>query len=204
MDNLILEKKLLYYHHLANLPVESLAGEFFQLQLENNIEGIVTECKEHIMKMGNLNPRQTSKPLWKKRTKLYIEDKNKAELLEDIKKYKKLNYEEMSKETSKRKKYFFENNLEEVRFMFKIKSEILPTIRKNFPRKYKNQTLNCPSCRSNDNDLSSPQEDTQKHLMFNCPTFASLRMDKDLVNNDTHLLQFLRDVIQYRIENNED
>ena len=56
-------------------------------------------------------------------------------MLEDIKKYKKLNYEEMSKETFKRKKYFFENNLEKVRLMFKIKSEILPTIKKNFPRK---------------------------------------------------------------------
>ena len=86
----------------------------------------------------------------------------------------------MSKETFERKKYFFENNLEEVRFMFKIKSEILPTIRKNFPRKYKNQTLNCPSCRSNDNDLSSPQEDTQKHLTTKYPVFADYRVNRDL------------------------
>ena len=77
-----------------------------------------------------------------KRTIKYIEEKNKIELLEDIKTYKKLHFEEMSKEKFERKSYFFENNLEDVRMMFKIKSEVLPTVRKNFARKYKNQSLN--------------------------------------------------------------
>ena len=183
--------------------MESLAGEFFQLQLQEEAEGITSECKEHVRKMGNINPRETSKQLWKKRAKKYIEEKNKLELLEEIKKYKKLHYEDMSKETFERKAYFHENNLEDVRFMFKIKSEVLPTMRKNFSRKYKNSLI-CPSCKTTASNISSPQEDTQRHLMFDCPTFAAQRMDKDLVNNDSELINFFKSVITYRMENNED
>ena len=169
VENLILQKKLVFFHHLSSLPVESLAGEVFKLQLEKNIDGLVTDCKEHILKMGNTNPKEVSKYMWKKRTRLYVTEKNKNDLLEDIKGYKKLDYNELSKENFERKKYFFEQNIDDVRIMFKIKSEVLPTVRKNFSRKYRKQTLTCPSCRN----ISSPKEDTQKHLMLECPTFAS-------------------------------
>ena len=148
--------------------------------------------------MGNTNPKEVSKYMWKKRTRLYITEKNKNDLLEDIKGYKKLDYNELSKENFERKKYFFEQNIDDVRIMFKIKSEVLPTIRKNFSRKYKRQTLICPSCRN----ISSPKEDTQKHLMLECPTFASYRLEKDL-SKDTDLIDFFKSVIAHRIENNE-
>ena len=77
MENIILQKKLVFFYHLSNLPVESLAGEFFQLQIEKKIDGIVTECKEHIMRMGNPNPKDVSKYTWRKRTRIYVTEKTK-------------------------------------------------------------------------------------------------------------------------------
>ena len=87
--------------------------------------------------------------------------------------------------------------------MFQIKSEVLPTVRKNFSRKCKNSHI-CPSCKNTASDIYSPQEDTQRHLMFDCPTFVNQRMDKDLVSSDSDLIQFFKSVISYRMENNED
>ena len=110
----------------------------------------------------------------------------------------KLNLQEFSQEKFERKNYFFEKNIDDVRLMFKISSEILPTVRKNFSRKYKNKTLSCPSCRN----TSSPKEDTQKHLMLECPTITFQRLEKDF-SNDTHLIKFFKSVIAYGIENNE-
>ena len=85
VDNLILQKKLMFYHHLANLPVESLAGELFQLQLSRNIEGIVTEMSDHIKKMGNPNPSDILKKIWKCKVDKYLTNKNVNDLLQDIK-----------------------------------------------------------------------------------------------------------------------
>ena len=137
--------------------------------------------------------------MWKKKTKLYIEELNKNDLLNDIQRYKKLKFEELSKEKFGRKQYFFAKNLEDVRTIFKIKSEVFPSIRKNFSQKYKKESLNCPSCRN----ISSPKEDSQKHLMFECPTFNSVRENKDF-SNDSDLLEFFKSVLEYKIENNED
>ena len=88
VQNLLLQKKLNFYHHFANLPADSLAGEFFIIQSEKELE-IVKELKEHIEKMGNINPKEVSKWYWKKKTKLYIEDKNRREILQDIQNLKK-------------------------------------------------------------------------------------------------------------------
>ena len=93
-------------------------------------------------------------------------------------------------------------DLENVRMKFKITSKVVPTIRKNFPGKYKSRSLNCPSCRNLNSDDSNPQEDTQFHLMFECPTFEDLRADKDF-GNDDHLTAFFKAVIDYRAENDQ-
>ena len=48
ISNQILLKKLLFYYHIATLPEESLAGEFFSIQNDENksYRGIVTECNK--------------------------------------------------------------------------------------------------------------------------------------------------------------
>ena len=41
----ILKQKLVFYHHLANLPTDSLAGEMFQVQKQMNLPGLVNEVE---------------------------------------------------------------------------------------------------------------------------------------------------------------
>ena len=86
--------------------------------------------------------------------------------------------------------------------MFKIKSQVLPTIRKNFPRKYRADSLLCPSCRNL--DLTSQKEDSQKHLITECPAFDDFKMNRDSKNNDLDIVEFFKDVIKYRIFKGEE
>ena len=190
-----------FLHHLANLSADSLAGQIFLVQVERDL-GIVKELKEHLEKMGNINPREVSKMVWKRKTKQYIEEKNRKDLLQEIRNYKKLDHDELAEEKFERKKYFTEMNLENARVMFKVKSKVLPTIRKNFPQKYRKESLLCPSCR--DLNISNPEEDTQFHVATVCPAFSEFRHEKDLVNNDHDLIEFYKKVIDYRINNNQE
>ena len=66
----------MFFHYLANLPEDSLAGEFFQLQVERNISGLVTEMNEHIQILRNPNPKNVSKGIWKRKIDSYITEKN--------------------------------------------------------------------------------------------------------------------------------
>ena len=150
VENLLLQKKMNFLHHLANLPADSLAGEIFLVQEEREI-GIVKELKEHLHKMGNVNPKDVSKTVWKKKTKQYIEEKNRKDILQDIRNYKKLNHDELSAEKFERKKYFSEMNLENARFMFRVKS----TSRKNFTHNYGANSILCQSHRNL--DINNPK-----------------------------------------------
>ena len=109
----------------------------------------------------------------------------------------------MSEEAFERKGYFYELSLEMVRLRFKIASKVVPTVRKNFKRKYQNTTLSCPSCKNLDNQNSNPQEDSQSHLLLDCPAFEQLREDKDF-SNDQELTEFFKAVIEYRIKNSQE
>ena len=202
VENIILQKKLMFYHHLSNLPVESLAGELFHLQLSRNIEGIVTEMSAHIKKIGIHNPSNISKNIWKRKVDDYITDKNVNDILEDVRRYKKLDFEELSKERFERKSYFLDSTLENARMIFKIKSKVVPSIRKNFPNKYKNKSLSCQSCKNLNIDSSSPPEDTQNHVAFECPVFEYLRIQKDM-RKDKDLAEFFAEVIKHRLEEDE-
>ena len=71
VEYLVLQKKLMFYHHLANLPSNTLAREIFEKEVEvanevsgNTRCGIVSECKEHIDRIGIKT--EVSKAHWKK------------------------------------------------------------------------------------------------------------------------------------------
>ena len=140
--------------------------------------------------------------LLSKKVSKWYKDKNRREILQDIKNYKKINYDELVEDKFERKSYFSEMNIENSRIMFKIKSQVLPTIRKNFPRKYRADSLLCPSCRNL--DLTSQKKDSQKHLITECPAFDDFRVNRDLKNNDLDIVEFFKDVMEYRIFNGEE
>ena len=126
-----------------------------------------------------------------------------VELLIDIRNYKKLDFEELSLEKFERKPYFFKMSLEDIRLTFKIKSKVTPTVRKNFSGKYRKSSLLCPSCRNSDVSSSIQTEDTQEHIMFDCPAFSSLRENQDM-SDDEQLKNFFKAVLDYRFNHNQE
>ena len=175
----------------------------------------MTEVKEYIEDMGIHNPVLLSKWRWRKQVKIYINSKNRKNILENIKKYKKLNYDDFYREEFKRKDYFYEYNLETVRGLFRLSSRMLETVRGDFPNKYRRKSLRCPSCRFNQcssTDIQTDQQtdieeegpiDTLEHIKSDCKGFIELRSQYDL-SDDVQLLNFFHAVVNERKERGED
>ena len=143
-ENIILEKKLNFIFHLANLPVSSLGRQIFDLQDEDrNLHSLLSECQEHLDAMG-MNIREVTKWQFKRKVKHYTRNRNRNQLLEEVRGYKKLNYDELSTEPFERKTYFSQLSLQQARMRFRIASSHVQTVRGNFPRKYREQ-ISCLS-----------------------------------------------------------
>ena len=102
-------------------------------------------------------------------------------------------------EELKRKQYFSEMNLHDVRDRFRISSKMFGSIKGNFPQKYGRDSLECVSCKDLNKSL---QLDTQSHLIESCPAFSDLRANHD-TKTDRGITEFFREVIKRRAEDEE-
>ena len=68
-ENLILQKKLLFYHHLSILPEDSLGREILEIQKELSLPGLHREVKEHVERIYSSSITDLSKNVWKKKVK---------------------------------------------------------------------------------------------------------------------------------------
>ena len=122
--------------------------------------------------------------------------KNKRYLLEESKRYKKVSHEEWSKETFERKQYFFTQDLEGVRMLFRLSGNMFPA-RGNFPSKYKKDTLDCQFCKHLRDETIV---ESQTHLSLTCPAFEDIRESLDLVNSDQDIVTFFTTVLERRMQ----
>ena len=208
VEFLILQKKLLFCFHLADLPLQSLGRDVYDLQVANSL-GIFSECKEHLEKIGISDLTTVNKYQWRKIVKRYISKANKSSLLDSMKSSKKLNHDELASESFIRKPYFFNMDLESVRYRFRISSKMVD-VKANFPRKYRSSSLNCPSCRiimkkkeDDNNEFKPPSNDpkspaeSQSHLMDDCLAFDELRDKYDLTQDD-QIVSFFKEALTRR------
>ena len=203
MTNIILQKKLEYYHHLANLESDSLGGVFFDIQAENDLDGpnLKKEVDEHIRVIGFSDLRSITKWAWKRKVKQYIHQKQKAELIKEAKRYKKLNTDKMSQDSYERKSFLSALKLEDARMLYKVPSKVVPTVRSHFLRRYGSTSLSCPGC-SSESDQSQCR-DSSTHILLHCDAYADL-MDKDLdPDNDIMLAQFFRSVVERKLDSGD-
>ena len=96
---------------------------------------------------------------------------------------------------------------------FRIKSKLVPTIRKNFSSKYRKmgQPLTCPSCSQMNESLTSrsttgEQGETspvplhsQTHILYDCEYVSDLRNDCD-PEDDQSLVDFFTKVVARNME----
>ena len=112
----------------------------------------------------------------------------------------------MKHESYERKSYFYNMNLDDIRFAFRISSKMLD-LKKNFSQKYrrKNKSLTCELCKVGNSD--EPQlkqddqeepEESQDHLENECKAFGDLRSQTDF-SDDQQLVAFFKAVMEKKL-----
>ena len=203
---MILERKLIFIHHLKNLPESSLARTIFEEQVRKPL-GLYQEVKEHLACIRVNDLQSVSKWQYKKAVKKYVMELNKTQLLDDIRKYKKLSYDNLSQETFERKPYFLNLSLESARMRFRVASKLVPTILANFASKYRRrgQSLACPSCSAPHHATSSDGEErnqplhSQSHILTDCAAVSDLRAECE-PRDDFSLAEFFKKVVARNME----
>ena len=191
MENRILKRKMLLYHHLIHLPHDSLAGEIAKIQNELELPGLVQECKEKIQEMMLPEPNLCSKFQWKHAIKKKMMDKNKMDILGQVRsrEYKKIDVHEMEKEEFGRKSYFSSLDIHSARMKFGLQTKMVKSVKLN----YKNDPVNkkklwkCDDCQS---------IDSQDHILW-CPAYSLFRNEKNL-EDDQDLTKYFLQVLRFR------
>lgn len=193
MSNRILQKKLLFLHHLANLDQSSLAYEVYQEQIRLNLPGLVSECQEY---MASLNLQESDLTLltklqWKRLVKEKIYTKNRSDLLKKNKSYKKLDYFSLKNEEFETKSYFKNLTLRDARTKFSVVSQMTRSVKMHFmsDKKFSAYLWQCDQC---------GKCDSIAHIKV-CSAYCHLREDKDL-DDDQDLVQYFQQVLQLRDE----
>ena len=121
IDFRILRKKLMFLHHLINLPETSLAREVLILQIKN---GIYNECKHFFSKFNLSDLSLYSKSQFKRIINARVKEFNKLKLIEMVrnKQYKKIDIENYASDDFEIKNYLCDLDLSDVILRFKRKS----------------------------------------------------------------------------------
>ena len=207
IKNRVLQKKLLFLHHIATLPNDTLAREVYDIQDKLELPGLLRECKEFLVVNGVTNIRSYSKLQWKSFVIKKIKSMNKDDILNMMKKpYKKISLQEHVNEKFQVQPYMKNMNISQARMRFKLKTGMTPTVQMNFPssEEFANQLWTCVSCSTTGAGIDSQVEgrrDTQAHIMV-CPGYSEYRQNLDL-ENDKDLVTYFGRVVKKRLESDD-
>ena len=198
MECRILQKKLMFLHHLFHLPDAALAKEVLLVQTENGLPGIYTECKNFLSRFEIYDLMQFSKAQFKRLVKCKILELNKEILLEKAKskEYKKIDINDLETNDFKLKSYFRNLSISDARLKFKLVSKMTPTVEMNFMSD-KRFSINLWKCEGCIPMSGIGTRDTQEHIIV-CPGYQKYREGKDL-SKDSDLVSYFKCVIQHRM-----
>ena len=186
-------KKLRLMHHIAHLEENSLANEIFNEERRLGIPGLWQECKDYLKELSI--PLEdffhSSKNQWKKRTEVKIKDYNERDLLNEIKGYKKLKYDELIDEGCEMREYFKLYTLKDARTKFAMDTKMLPSVKSHFPSEkcFMDNLLKCEKCE---------RIDTISHIKI-CPGYENLREGKDM-DQEINVIHYFQEVLKSRME----
>ena len=198
------------------LSDEALPMEVWREQSNNkSLPGLLRETEEHISAMGfTLNDLVgMSKKFFQKKAKEYIKNKNKSELVERARSYKKLDFRVLSEEDFCRKPYFFNQTLETGRMLFRVSANLVQGIKANYPSKYRRmkRPLSCSVCPPVNSSMDSSTTESghpeptsrplhsQSHILRDCVEVEDLRSECDPLDEKS-LAQFFLRVTARRLE----
>ena len=194
IENQIMQRKLLFLYHLMTLPENSLAKEIYLIQKENALPGLVNECEQFLSDLNiHADPSTFTKGQWKKIIRKKIQDRNKQLLLQQIREYKKLDYEEIVNEDYGLHDYLKTMTVTQARVYFSVRTQMLPTVQCNFRNK--------PEYIANQHKCLCGEEDVQSHLHY-CVLYSHCREGLNMAK-PADLVTFFQRVIGER-EREED
>ena len=201
MENRILFRKIMFFHHLKTLPEESLAKEVTETQMKLNLPGLATEMAKTLKDWNISNVEMYTKNQFRNFMRKKVSQKNKEDLFSQSKNYKKIDLRNYEGEV-KMKDYMRNLNLSSGRMIFRKNSFMIKTVMMNFKaeKRYKSLNYICQECLN----LNPPVShlDHQEALLSNCQGNADLRVDLDLDDNN-QLAEYLRRVIDRRTQRME-
>ena len=188
----IMSKKLNFLWHLKNLKEGTLANEVFQVQMKQNLPGLVRECSEWIssLKLPNIFEVEITKPQWKRLVKQTIKKENESDLRIKMKSYAKLKYSDMMKDKCEIKPYIKDLSVIDARQIFKKKSSMSRFVKMNYMNeaRYVKDLWLCDSCQ-----IST---DSMDHVTW-CPSYRELRKGRNM-DDDKDMAKYLHDVMSIR------
>ena len=192
MSNRILKRKLLLIKHIADLDDNSLAHKIYQQQKELKFPGLVRETEEVLRDFGlTLTDMESySKYEWKILLKELLEEKNRKELLVQMKPYKKIDTITIANEPFEIKDYIKHLDYEDAKLNFRLRSKTCPTIKTHFKsdKKFTDDLWECWECSF---------LDTSSHILRQCVHYEDIRQQFDL-DDDDQKISFFRRVIEER------
>ena len=197
MEFRVLKKKLMFLHHLVNLPEPSLAKEVLTLQVDNDLPGIFKECKGFLNKFNIGDLSLYTKNQFKRIVNESINNLNRQRLIDQVKvkQYKKISLTNFENEKFEVKSYLTNLNVSDARLKFKIISHMVPTIKMNFQSEpaYARNLWACDICLI-ENGIGL--RDSQSHILI-CPAYESFRHGKNL-ECDSDLVDYYKLVLKER------
>ena len=195
VENFIILKKLLLFHHILSLDDDALSKEIMMIQIKKELPGLAAECLSFLRDLNmDPDPLVYSKLHWNKTIKLKLHERNRIQLLNQIKLYSKLEHSKLSEEEYGLKDYIRNMNINDARTYFAMRGRMLRTVQMN----YKNK----PEYAANQYKCICGEDDHQVHLT-SCPSYAHLREGLDVETSDTDLVRYYQLIIRER-EQRED
>ena len=181
----IMKRKLNFINSPKNADDDFLAKQIYLEQVRNHWPGLATESSKLCEEL-NL-PDITTDVVSRYDINRRIEEGNKKEIMEEMKKSSKM--KGLADEDFERKPYLEHKNVTEARVKFAQRSAMFPC-KTNYMSdpSFREDLFVCDSCES--------AIDTMSHVMI-CPAYQQLREGKD-VNSDKDVLEYLVAVSRIR------
>ena len=186
--------KLSLLFHIRNMEEETLAKQVYNHQLLYGWPGLVREgiklCEE--LGIPDVTKVKASDKEFKWMIKKACMLKDQEELKLDMSSKEKLHL--LKEEDCKQKPYISEMSLPDVRILFRHKTRMTKSAEnyKKLP-KYTGEGAKCKFCL---------QYDSHSHIM-RCEAFLHLRSPEVCLDNDVHLVKYIRQVLHLREDKEE-
>ena len=185
----MLKRKLLFIHHLINVEEDSLAHQCALVQDKLSLPGLISEMKEAIKELDLPNMKNVPRNQWKSLVNKKMKEKYRNDLVKLSERYKKINTEEIAKDTFGRKPYMANLRMNQARTKFKIVTKMTKNIKLNYKNDPKNvrNLWKCSEC---------DHIDSQEHILW-CEGYEKLRENKNL-DSDHDLTSYFQQVMLQR------